>query len=201
MCFRRLAWRTDCSTGLICDHTIALNAFYSKQGYPNALRRVRFKDPEIGKRFVFSTNHSDLAQLAICRPYKMSWQVELFFKWIKQNLRMKTFFGTLEGAVRIQTSVGTSTDLLVAIVRKQLRLKASKHEILQILSLSLFEKPCAFRFLRLLWWHPTPPHARRRHFLITIISIHNAACQSAREKHIPLWHHMESLAPSPIEWP
>ena len=141
MRFKRLAWRkTDRSTGVICDHTIALTTFYSKQGYPKPLRRIRFKDPETGKKLVFITNHLDLAPLTVCQLYKMRWQVELFFKWIKQHLRIKAFFGTSENAVKTQLWIAVCTYVLVAIVRKRLKVEASMHEILQILSLSLFEK-------------------------------------------------------------
>ncbi len=141
MRFKRLAWRkTDRSTGVICDHTIALTVFYSKQGYPKPLRRVRFKDPETGKKLVFVTNHLDLEPLTICQLYKMRWQVELFFKWIKQHLRIKAFFGTSENAVKSQIWIAVCTYVLVAIVRKRLKLETSMHGILQILSLTLFEK-------------------------------------------------------------
>ncbi len=141
MRFKRLAWRkTDRGTGVICDHTIALTVFYSKQGYPKPLRRIRFKDPDTGKRLVFITNHLDLQPLTVCQLYKMRWQVELFFKWIKQHLRIKAFFGTSENAVKSQIWIAVCTYVLVAIVRKRLKLEASMHEILQILSLTLFEK-------------------------------------------------------------
>ena len=150
MRFKRLAWRkTDRSSGVICDHTIALTVFYSKQGYPKPLRRIRFKDPETGKKLVFITNHLDLEPLTVCQLYKMRWQVELFFKWIKQHLRIKTFFGTSENAVKSQIWIAVSTYVLVAIVRKRLKLEASMHEILQILSLSLFEKTSLDQLLTL----------------------------------------------------
>jgi hypothetical protein len=139
--FKRLQWRTtDRSAGVICDHTITLTVFYSKQGYATPLRRIRFKDPETGKTLIFLTNHFDLPALTICKLYKLRWQVELFFKWIKQHLRIKAFFGTSENAVKTQIWIAVCTYVLVAIVRKRLKLEASMHEILQILSLSLFEK-------------------------------------------------------------
>jgi Domain of unknown function (DUF4372)/Transposase DDE domain len=139
--FKRLkSHPTDRNTGVICDHSIELSVFYSKQGYPKPLRRVRFKDPETGKTLIFLTNHFDLPPLTICKLYKMRWQVELFFKWIKQHLRIKAFFGTSENAVKTQIWIAVCTYVLVAIVRKRLKLEASMHEILQILSLSLFEK-------------------------------------------------------------
>jgi hypothetical protein len=139
--FKRLQRRTtDRSTGVICDHTITLTVFYSKQGYATPLRRIRFKDPETSKTLIFLTNHFDLPALTICKLYKLRWQVELFFKWIKQHLRIKAFFGTSENAVKTQIWIAVCTYVLVAIVRKRLKLEASMHEILQILSLSLFEK-------------------------------------------------------------
>ena len=150
MRFKRLAWRkTDRRTGVICDHTIALTVFYSKQGYPKPLRRIRFKDPQTGKKLVFITNHLDLEPLTVCQLYKMRWQVELFFKWIKQHLRIKAFFGTSENAVKSQIWIAVCTYVLVAIVRKRLKLEASMHEILQILSLSLFEKTSLDQLLTL----------------------------------------------------
>lgn len=139
--FKRLQRRaTDRSTGVICDHTITLTVFYSKQGYPQPMRRIRFRDPETDKKLVFLTNHLDLPPLTVCQLYKMRWQVELFFKWIKQHLRIKAFFGTSENAVKSQIWIAVCTYVLVAIVRKRLKLEASMHEILQILSLTLFEK-------------------------------------------------------------
>jgi hypothetical protein len=138
---KRLQWRTtDRSTGVICDHTITLTGFYSKQGYATPLRRIRFKDPETSKTLIFLTNNFDLPTLTICKLYKLRWQVELFFKWIKQHLRIKAFFGTSENAVKTQIWIAVCTYVLVTIVRKRLKLEASMHEILQILSLSLFEK-------------------------------------------------------------
>lgn len=127
-------------SGVICDQLITLSVFYSKQGYPRALRRIRFKDPDTGKTLVFLTNHFDLPALTICQLYKMRWQVELFFKWIKQHLRIKAFFGTSENAVKTQIWIAVCTYVLVAIVRKRLKLEISMHEMLQILSLTLFEK-------------------------------------------------------------
>jgi transposase len=158
MRFRRLGWRkTDRSTGVICDHTISLMGFYSKQGYPKPLRRIRFKDPITGKKLVFITNHLDLAPLTICQLYKMRWQVELFFKWIKQHLRIKAFFGTSQNAVKTQIWIAVCTYVLVAIVRKRLKVGASMHEILQILSLCLFEKAPLDQLLTLTVPGPKPP--------------------------------------------
>jgi lambda repressor-like predicted transcriptional regulator len=136
----RLSRPTDRSTGLICDQTIELTVFYSKQGYGKALRRIRFKDPDSGKSLVFLTNNFALPASTICTLYRMRWQVELFFKWIKQHLRIKVFYGTSENAVKTQIWIAVCAYVLVAIVRKRLKLEASMHEILQILSLTLFEK-------------------------------------------------------------
>lgn len=137
---RRRSRSVDRTTGLICDQSIELTVFYSKQGYAKALRRIRFKDPESGKSLVFITNNFDLPALTICTLYRMRWQVELFFKWIKQHLRIKVFYGTSENAVKTQIWIAVCTYVLVAIMRKRLKLEASMHEILQILSLTLFEK-------------------------------------------------------------
>jgi len=130
---------TERDTGVICDQTIALNGFYSGQGYPEHLRRIRFKD-ETGKRLTFLTNHFRLPALTICALYRQRWQVELFFKWIKQHLRIKCFFGTSENAVKTQIWIAVSVYLLVAIIKKRLHLDASLHTLLQILSVTVFEK-------------------------------------------------------------
>ena len=131
---------TDRDTGIICDQTIALDGFYSKQDYPAHLRRVRFNDPETGKTLVFITNQMALPATTICALYKNRWQVELFFKWIKQHLRIKRFFGTSENAVKTQIWIAVSVYVLVAIVKKKLQLDASLYTLLQILSVTLFEK-------------------------------------------------------------
>ena len=131
---------TDRSTGILCDQTIALDGFYSRQDYPTHLRRVRFNDPETGKTLVFLTNQTTLPAATICALYKSRWQVELFFKWIKQHLRIKRFFGTSENAVKTQIWIAVSVYLLVAIVRKKLNLNVSLYSLLQVLSLTLFEK-------------------------------------------------------------
>ena len=131
---------TDRDTGILCDQTIALEGFYSKQDYPTYLRRVRFKDPETGKTLVFLTNQMTLPAATICALYKSRWQVELFFKWIKQHLRIKQFFGTSENAVKTQIWIAVSVYVLVAIVRKKLNIDASLYTLLQVLSLTLFEK-------------------------------------------------------------
>jgi hypothetical protein len=130
----------DRRTGLICDQTIALDGFYSKQGFPDHLRRIRFKDPETGKTLIFLTNEMTLPALTVCALYKSRWQVELFFKWIKQHLRIKKFLGTSENAVKTQIWIAVSVYVLVAIVKKRLNLDASLYSLLQILSVTLFEK-------------------------------------------------------------
>ena len=137
---RRYSRPVDRSTGLVCDQTVFLTGFYSRQGFNRPLRRIKFNDPQTGKRLVFLTNNFALDALTIAKLYKSRWQVELFFKWIKQHLRIKAFFGTSENAVKSQIWIAVSVYVLVAIVKKRLALPATLYEILQILSLSLFEK-------------------------------------------------------------
>src|SRR6476659_4430561 len=131
---------TQRSTGVICDQRVMLNGFYSAKAYPEHLRRVRFKDPESGKTLVFLTNNTVLPALMIAALYKSRWQVELFFKWIKQHLRIKRFLGTSENAVKTQIWCAVATYVLIAIVKKELQLDASLYTCLQILSVSIFEK-------------------------------------------------------------
>jgi len=130
----------DRSTGVICDQTIALTGTTSHKDYPEHLRRIRFKDPETGKTLVFLTNNFALPAATICALYKARWQVELFFKWIKQHLRIKKFYGNSENAVKSQIWIAVSVYVLVAIVKKRLNLDASLYTLLQILSVTLFEK-------------------------------------------------------------
>ncbi len=130
----------DRHTGLICDQRVMLNGHYSAKKYPEHLRRVRFKDPESGKTLVFLTNNTVLPALTICALYKSRWQVELFFKWIKQHLRIKKFLGNSENAVKTQVWCAVATYVLIAIVKKELQLDASLYTCLQILSVSVFEK-------------------------------------------------------------
>jgi hypothetical protein len=132
--------KTDRSTGVICDQMIRLDGFYVAQDYPEHLRRIRYKDPESGKTLVFLTNNTTLPPLTITALYKSRWQVELFFKWIKQHLRIKRFLGTSENAVKTQIWCAVSTYVLIAIVKKELQLNASLYTLLQILSVSIFEK-------------------------------------------------------------
>jgi len=137
---RAYSAQTDRSTGIICDQTIALDGVKTRQDYPVHLRRVRFKDPETGKTLVFLTNQMTLPAVTICALYKNRWQVELFFKWIKQHLRIKCFFGTSENAVKTQIWIAVSVYVLVVIVKKKLQLDASLYTLVQILSVTLFEK-------------------------------------------------------------
>lgn len=137
---RRYSQAVDRSTGLICDQTVVLTGFYSKKGFDTPLRRIRFRDPETGKRLVFLTNNFALPALTITQLYRLRWKVELFFKWIKQHLRIKAFFGTNENAVKSQIWIAVSVYMLVAIVKKRLNLSASLYELLQILSLTMFER-------------------------------------------------------------
>jgi hypothetical protein len=131
---------TQRDTGVICDQRVMLNGFYSAKAYPEHLRRVRFKDSSAGKTLVFLTNNTVLPALTIAALYKSRWQVELFFKWIKQHLRIKRFLGTSENAVKTQIWCAVATYVLIAIVKKELQLDASLYTCLQILSVSVFEK-------------------------------------------------------------
>jgi Domain of unknown function (DUF4372)/Transposase DDE domain len=131
---------SDRANGIICDQIIVLDGHYTKRDYPEHLRRIRFTDPETDKHLVFITNQFALPPLTICALYKSRWQVELFFKWIKQHLRIKRFFGTSQNAVKTQIWIAVSVYVLVAIVRKQLALEPSLYTLLQILSVTLFEK-------------------------------------------------------------
>ena len=138
---------TDRSTGVLCDQTIALNGVLVSKKYPLHLRRIRYKDPKTGKTLVFLTNNLTLPALTIAILYKNRWQVELFFKWIKQHLRIKRFLTTSENGVKAQIWCAISTYVLIAIVKKELHLDASPYTLLQILSVSIFEKiqlSCAF---------------------------------------------------------
>jgi hypothetical protein len=131
---------TDRTTGVIADQTIALDGHYTKQDYPMHLRRVRFKDPKTGKTLVFLTNMMAKPAMTICDLYKSRWQVELFFKWIKQHLRIKAFYGTSENAVKTQIWIAVSVYVLVAIIRKRLKLDASLYTLMQVFSVTVFEK-------------------------------------------------------------
>jgi len=137
---RRYSHAVDRSTGLRSDHTVLLTGQDSRYTFPEPLRRVRIKDLSSGKSLVLLTNHFGLPALSIASLYRYRWQIELFFKWIKQHLRIKAFFGTSENAVKTQIWIAVSVYVLVAIVKKHFRLSASLHDLLQILSLTLFEQ-------------------------------------------------------------
>jgi hypothetical protein len=131
---------TDRTTGIIADQTIVLDGHYTKRDYPMHLRRVRFRDPKTGKTLVFLTNMMAQPAFTICDLYKSRWQVELFFKWIKQHLRIKAFYGTSENAVKTQIWIAVSVYVLVAIIRKRLKLDASLYTLMQVFSVTVFEK-------------------------------------------------------------
>src|SRR3989441_3600956 len=137
---RRYSHSVDRTTGVRSDHTVILTAIDSAKAYPDALRRISYLDVETRKRFKFLTNNFTLPALTIAQTYKARWQVELFFKWIKQHLRIKSFYGTSQNAVKTQIWIAVSVYVLVAIVRKRLGLQSSLYQILQILSVMLFEK-------------------------------------------------------------
>jgi DDE family transposase/uncharacterized protein DUF4372 len=144
---RRYSHKVDKATGLICDQTVMLTVFYSRQGFDAPLRRIKFKDPSTGKTLVFLTNNFALPALTITQLYRCRWQVELFFKWIKQHLRIKAFFGTTENAVKTQIWIAISVYVLIAIVKKRLNLSASLFELLQIFSLTVFERVSIIQLL------------------------------------------------------
>jgi hypothetical protein len=136
---RRYSYPVDRSTGVMCDQSVVLTVYYSHKAYPEALRRIRIKDLQTDKSIVLLTNNWTLPALTIGQLYRCRWQIELFFKWIKQHLRIKTFFGITPNAVKTQIWIAVTVYILVAIVKKRLRLSASLHELLQILSLTMFE--------------------------------------------------------------
>jgi len=144
---RRYSRPVDRTTGLVCDHTVAFTGKYAQQDYPSVLRRIRFKDLDTGKTLVFLTNNFALPALTVTRLFRCRWQVELFFKWIKQHLRIKAFFGTSENAVKSQIWIAVSVYVLVAIIKKRLNLQPSLFEILQILSLTMFERTPLYQLL------------------------------------------------------
>ncbi len=145
---RRYSDPVDKTTGLRSDHTVILTAIDSAKAYPDPLRRVSYLDVETRKRFKFLTNNFTLPALTIAQIYKSRWQVELFFKWIKQHLRIKAFYGTSENAVKTQIWIAVSVYVLVAIVRKRLELKVSLYQLLQILSVTLFEQTPILQLLQ-----------------------------------------------------
>lgn len=137
---RRYSHPVDRKSGILCDQTIVLTGVHSNKDYPDTMRRIVYRDPDTGKRLVFITNNFLLPALTIAQLYKARWQVELFFKWIKQHLRIKAFYGTSENAVKTQIWIAVCIYVLVAIVKKRLGLEQSLYTILQILSVSIFEK-------------------------------------------------------------
>jgi len=146
--FRRLySHPIDKSTGLICDQTIVLTGVTAQKDYPEKLRRVKFRDAETNKTLVFLSNNFTLSALTIAQLYRSRWQVELFFKWIKQHLRIKNFFGTSENAVKAQIWIAVSDYVLVAIMKKRLNLQESLYTILQIISVSVFEKISIYQLI------------------------------------------------------
>jgi len=154
---RRYSHEVDKSTGVQCDQTVVLKTYYSAQGYPEPLRRIRYYDAERDKRLVFLTNDFTLPATTIAALYKSRWRIELFFKWIKQHLRIKVFYGTSENAVKSQIWIAVSTYLLVAIVKKELGLQLPLYTILQILSLIQFEKMPIFEALSCESYKIQPP--------------------------------------------
>jgi len=146
--FKRLySQAIDKSTGIKCDQTITLKGYYTKHKYHNKLRRIRFYDAEKDKNLVFISNNFDLPASTIAKLYQCRWQIELFFKWIKQHLKIKSFFGTSENAVKTQIWIAVSVYVLVAIMRKELKINLSLYTILQIVSISLFEKGYIYQIL------------------------------------------------------
>jgi hypothetical protein len=130
----------DRATGLICDQTVSLMGYQTSRNYPDRVRRIRFRDPSTAKTLIFLTNNFELPAAIVCALYKSRWQVELFFKWIKQHLRIRRFFGTSENAVKTQIWIAVSVYVLIAIVKKRLTLTASLYTLLQVFSVSLFER-------------------------------------------------------------
>jgi hypothetical protein len=153
---RRYSHTVDRSTGLCSDHTVLLTGKFSRTDFPEPLRRVRIKDLSTGKSLVLLTNNFGLPALSITTLYRYRWQLELFFKWIKQHLRIKAFFGTSENAVKTQIWIAVSVYVLVAIIKKHFQLPASLHDLLQILSVTLFEREPIDQVLTLA---PSEPYA------------------------------------------
>jgi len=145
-CNRLYSRPVDRSIGLICDQDVELTVFYSQQRYHARLRRMRYRDAE-GRSLLFLTNHMTLLALTVCELYRLRWQVELFFKWVRQHLRVKRFFGTSKNAVKTQVWLAVSVYVLVAIIRKRLGLDKSLHSMLQILSVTPFEKVSLLQLL------------------------------------------------------
>ena len=155
-CRRLYSHAADKSAGIMCDQTILLTIPKSVGDYPDKLRRVRYYDAETDKHLVFLTNNFLLPAITIAQLYKQRWQVELFFKWIKQNLRIKNFYGTSEKAVKTQIWIAVSVYLIVAIIKKRLNLQESLYTILQVLSVSLFERTSLFQLLTFYDYNSVP---------------------------------------------
>lgn len=148
MKFRRMySHKIDKTTGLRCDQTVVMSGYYTTKNYPEKLRRVKYFDKTTKKSLVFLTNNFDIPALTVAELYHNRWKIELFFKWIKQHLKIKTFYGTSENAVKIQIWIAISVYVLVAIIKKQLNIDLSLYTILQILSVSLFEKVSILQLL------------------------------------------------------
>jgi transposase len=146
-CRRLYSHQVDRTTGLVYDQTILLTGFYSAKDYPDKLRRVKYHDAETDKILIFLTNNFTLPPLTIAKLYKCRWQVELFFKWIKQNLRIKSFYGTSENAVKTQIWIAVSVYVLVAIIKKRLNIQISLYTMLQILSVTAFDRMLLIQLL------------------------------------------------------
>src|SRR3989339_186327 len=171
--FQRIESRSiDKTTGLICDQTIILKNYYASKDYPKELRRIKYYDKITEKTLTFLTNNFLLPALTIAQLYKCRWQVELFFKWIKQHLRIKKFYGTSENAVKTQIWIAISVYVLVAIVKKRLKIEASLYTILQILSLTLFEKTPLDQLLTNIEIQTTEPENDNQLNLFDLISGH-----------------------------
>lgn len=139
-CRRIYSHLADKGTGVVCDQSVVLTGYYQAKNYPSQLRRVKYRDAETEKTFVFLTNNFSLSSIAVAAMYRQRWQVELFFKWIKQNLRIKSFYGTTENAVKTQIWIAISVYILVAILKKELKIETSLYTILQVLSVNAFER-------------------------------------------------------------
>lgn len=161
--YRRIASEeVDKTTGLKCDQTVKLSSYYAKQDYPERLRRVKYYDKETDRTLVFLTNNFQISAIIVAMLYKERWKIELFFKWIKQHLRIKSFFGTSRNAVCTQIWIAVCTYLLVVIIKRKLTVKKSPHIILQILSISLFEKTPLHKALqRLDYENPDTPYSNQ----------------------------------------
>lgn len=160
MDIRRLySQKVEEGTGVISDHIVVLDGYKATLGYPDKLRRVRFKDPETAKRLAFITNNMELPALTVCMIYKHRWRVELFFKWIKQHLRVKRFYGTSPNAVKSQIWIAITVYVLIAVVKKRLGLQVSIYTFLQVLSVSIFEKTPIKKALSNKHYSPEPVDA------------------------------------------